>query len=187
MDWNSYQTELQTTLGRMSGIDEKIEGLVDRIKNLYDCGGILLVAGNGGSAADAQHFVAELVGTYSDRERRGLPAIALTSNTSNLTSIANDFDYESVFSRQVEAFRNLPCLVLGITTSGNSPNIYKAFQESSRYAQHEQFALLGKTGGICKDFDNILVPSNHTGVIQTVHNMVYHTVCDQLDQLYKGQ
>ena len=187
MDWNEYNIELNTTLGRMQGFDEQINGLVGRIKDMYDRGGMLLVAGNGGSAADAQHFVAELVGTYSDRTRRGLPAVALTSNTSNLTSIANDFDYESVFSRQVEAFRSIPCLVLSITTSGNSPNIYKALTESAGYDHHEQFALLGKTGGICKDFDNIIVPSSHTGVIQTVHNMIYHTVCDQLDKIYKGQ
>lgn len=185
MNFEDYKRELELTLSKMPNIDRDIASLVNRITNTYDKGGLVLVAGNGGSAADAQHFVAELVGTYSDRSRRGLAAIALTSNTSNLTSIANDFDYESVFSRQVEAFRNQPCLLIGITTSGNSPNIYRALAESAGYDHHDQFALLGKTGGVCKDFDNITVPSHHTGVIQTVHNMIYHTVCDELDRLYK--
>jgi len=187
MNFKDYKRELDLTLSKMSNADNDIASLVQRITDTYDKGGVVLVAGNGGSAADAQHFVAELVGTYSDRSRKGLAAIALTSNTSNLTSIANDFDYGSVFSRQVEAFRHQPCLLIGITTSGNSPNIYNALQESSKYLTHEQFALLGKTGGVCKGFDNITVPSQHTGVIQTVHNMVYHTVCSQLDRIYRGQ
>ncbi len=144
-------------------------------------GGRILVAGNGGSAADAQHLAAELSGRYL-KERKALAGIALTTDTSALTAIGNDYGFDFVFSRQVEALGRPGDLFIGISTSGNSPNIVKAV-ESAKELGLKTLGLLGRDGGKLKGLvdDALVVPSTVTARIQEVHQMVYHFWCEALD------
>ena len=144
-------------------------------------GGRILVAGNGGSAADAQHLAAELSGRYL-KERKALAGIALTTDTSALTAIGNDYGFEVVFSRQVEALGRPGDLFIGISTSGNSPNIIKAV-ESAKELGLKTLGLLGRDGGKLKTMvdDALVVPSSVTARIQEVHQMVYHFWCEAID------
>jgi D-sedoheptulose 7-phosphate isomerase len=138
--------------------------------------------GNGGSAADAQHFVAEIVGRFK-LERRGLPAIALSTDTSILTAIGNDYGFDKVFSRQVEALASPGDLVIGISTSGNSPNVLLALQ-LARQAGCSTVGLLGKDGGSIKDVCDLalVVPTNDTPRVQEGHITIIHIVCDLLEK-----
>lgn len=141
----------------------------------------ILLCGNGGSAADAQHIAAELTGRYKT-ERRGLPAIALTTDTSALTAIANDFGYDKVFSRQVEALANKGDLVIGISTSGNSANILLALEQAKSIGC-PTLGLTGNSGGkmntLCDI--NLVVPSNNTPRIQEMHILFGHILCQIVD------
>ena len=152
----------------------------DTIKN----GNKVLLAGNGGSAADAQHIAAELSGRFV-KERKALPGIALTVDTSALTAIANDYGYEHVFSRQVEAFARPGDLFIGISTSGNSQGILNAF-DAARKAGCATLGLSGRDGGkmngIC-DL-NIVVPSSTTARIQEMHILIGHILCKAVDNLF---
>jgi D-sedoheptulose 7-phosphate isomerase len=145
-------------------------------------GNKLLVMGNGGSAADSQHFVAEIVGRFK-MERRALPAVALTTDTSILTAIGNDYGFESIFSRQVEALAAPGDVVIGLSTSGNSPNILKALN-SARDRGCRTIGLLGKDGGSIKAACDLalVVPSTDTPRIQEGHITVIHIVCDQVEK-----
>jgi D-sedoheptulose 7-phosphate isomerase len=156
--------------------------LADTLKE----GGKLLVMGNGGSAADAQHFVAEIVGRFK-LERRALPAVALTTDTSILTAIGNDYGFEAVFSRQVEALAAPGDMVVGISTSGNSPNVLKAFQ-LARERGCRIVGLLGRDGGSIKDVCNLalVVPSDDTPRIQEGHIAIIHIVCDLVEKALFG-
>ena len=151
--------------------------------------GKVLACGNGGSAADAQHFAAELVGRF-EMERMGLAGIALTTDTSALTAIANDYDFNRVFSKQVEALGRSGDVLLAISTSGNSANIIAAIE-----AAHERdmrvVALTGKDGGqiahILQDQDILLnVAHPRTARIQEIHILLIHAICDGIDQLLMG-
>jgi D-sedoheptulose 7-phosphate isomerase len=141
----------------------------------------ILVCGNGGSAADAQHLAAELSGRYL-KERRALAGIALTTDTSALTAIGNDYGFDQVFSRQVEALGRPGDLLIGISTSGNSPNVIRAV-ESAKELGMRTLGLLGRDGGRLKVLvdDALVVPSPVTARIQEVHQMVYHFWCEALD------
>jgi D-sedoheptulose 7-phosphate isomerase len=152
------------------------------IKNSLANGGKLLLMGNGGSAADAQHIAAELVGRFK-KERKALPAIALTSNTSTLTALGNDYEYNIVFSRQIEAFVRKGDVVVGITTSGNSENVVRALKLANEMGA-ATIGLLGNQGGKAKDVVNvaIVVPSNDTARIQEVHITIGHIICEILEQ-----
>lgn len=147
-------------------------------------GNKVIFMGNGGSAADAQHLAAELVGRFT-RERKGLPAIALTTDTSILTAIANDYGYDQVFSRQVEALAQKGDVVVGISTSGNSPNILKAMAE----AGNKGCILIGFSGGKGgKLYENtdlcITVPSVVTARIQEMHILIGHVLCDIVEEYF---
>ena len=141
----------------------------------------ILLCGNGGSAADAQHIAAELTGRYKT-ERRGLPAIALTTDTSALTAIANDFGYDKVFSRQVDALANQGDLVIGISTSGNSANVLLALEQAKSMGC-ATIGLTGNSGGkmnaLCDI--NLVVPSNNTPRIQEMHILFGHILCQIVD------
>ena len=146
--------------------------------------GKILTCGNGGSAGDAQHFSSELLNRF-ERERPGLPAIALTTDSSTLTSIANDYRYEDVFSKQVQALAHSNDLLLAFTTSGNSPNIVSAIEAAHR-KEVPVVLLSGKDGGTAasnlKGADiEIRVPSDSTARIQEVHLLVIHCLCDLID------
>jgi D-sedoheptulose 7-phosphate isomerase len=159
-----------------------IAEMVELLVQTFNRGGKLLVMGNGGSAADAQHFVAEIVGRYK-MERRGLPAIALSTDTSILTAIGNDYGFDKVFSRQVEALASPGDLVVGISTSGNSPNVLLALQ-LARKTGCSTVGLLGKDGGSIKDVCDLalIVPTNDTPRVQEGHITIIHIVCDLLEK-----
>lgn len=144
-------------------------------------GNKILAAGNGGSAADAQHFAAELVGRFK-KERIGLPAIALTTDTSALTAIANDYGYDFVFSRQVEALGSEGDMLLMFSTSGNSANLVKA-AEASRAKGIRTVAFLGNDGGKLKALADIVIVVQHndTARIQEVHQVLYHILCQEIE------
>ncbi|UCD12561.1 MAG: D-sedoheptulose 7-phosphate isomerase [Nitrospinaceae bacterium] len=151
---------------------------------IYDSlqgGGKLLLMGNGGSAADCQHIAAELVGRYK-KERAALPAIALTVDTSSLTAIGNDYGFDAVFSRQVEALARPGDVLLGISTSGNSENILRAFQRANEM-QVTTIALLGKGGGKAHGQARLalVVPSADTARIQEVHITIGHILCELIE------
>ena len=153
-----------------------------------DClksGGKILIFGNGGSAADAQHIAAELVGRYKV-ERKGLPAIALTTDTSAITSIGNDFGYNHIFDRQVEALANKSDVVIGISTSGKSENIINALKVASKL-NCITIGFSGQDGGEMNEICNInlVVPSEDTPRIQEMHIVIGHTICHLIDQEYK--
>ena len=150
-------------------------------------GGKVLVMGNGGSAADAQHFAAELVGRFL-RERRALPAIALTTDTSILTAVGNDYGFETVFSRQVEALARPGDVVIGISTSGNSPNVLRALQ-AARKIGCSTVGLLGRDGGQIAPLVDIslTVSSMDTPHIQEVHAMIVHILCDLVERQVCGE
>ena len=140
-------------------------------------GGKVLAFGNGGSAADAQHFAAELVGRYR-RERRALPAIALTTDTSTLTSVANDYGFDEVFSRQVEALGKAGDVALAISTSGSSPNVLRAVEAASSLSI-ATIGLSGRDGGPLADSCEVSLVVSHeeTPRIQEVHAVVIHLLC----------
>ena len=166
-------------------ISRAISTLVASLTN----GGKVLVCGNGGSAADAQHFAAEFTGRF-ERERPGLAGIALTTDTSALTAIGNDYSFDAIFSRQVEALGNPGDVLIGISTSGNSANVMKAIE-----AAHEQemfvIALTGKGGGeivsmLGEGDIHIMVPHERTARIQEVHLLSLHCICDGVDHVLFG-
>jgi len=142
----------------------------------------ILIAGNGGSAADAQHFAAELVGRYGF-DRPSLPALALTTDTSNLTAIGNDYGYDHVFSRQLEGMGVEGDLFIGISTSGNSQNILNAFT-SAKAKGITTVALTGRDGGkMAKVADyTLIVPSDATPRIQESHLLIEHMICDAIEK-----
>jgi len=146
--------------------------------------GKILSCGNGGSAADAQHFSAELLNRF-ERERPGLAAMALTTDTSTLTSIANDYDYNQVFSKQVRALGHAGDVLLAISTSGNSPNVMAAI-DAAHERQMNVVALTGRNGGkmtaqLGAEDVHICVPSQVTARIQEVHLLCLHCLCDAID------
>ena len=151
--------------------------LIDR----YEAGNKLLVAGNGGSAADAQHIAAEFVSRFN-YDRPGLPALALTTDTSILTAIGNDYGYDQLFRRQIEANGQTGDVFLGISTSGNSPNILMAL-EAARLKGITTIGLTGASGGKMRDLcDHCLcVPSDDTPRIQEAHIVIGHTLCAMVE------
>ena len=144
-------------------------------------GGKILIMGNGGSAADSQHIAAEIVGRFK-KERKGMPAIALTTDTSIITSVGNDYGYDYIFARQIEALCRPEDLVIGITTSGNSANVVNAMQAAKEIGA-TTIGLTGGSGGklnaIC-DF-NLIMPSSVTARIQEAHIFVGHSLCEILE------
>jgi len=153
-------------------------------------GGKILSCGNGGSAGDAQHFSSEMLNRF-EMERPGLPAIALTTDSSTLTSIANDYSYDQIFSKQVSALGQQGDILLAISTSGNSTNVNRAI-EAAHDREMQVIALSGKQGGdmaplLTSDDVEIRVPSDSTARIQEVHLLAIHCICDLVDHQLLGQ
>ncbi|HIJ95096.1 MAG TPA: D-sedoheptulose 7-phosphate isomerase [Desulfuromonadales bacterium] len=182
--------QLQSHREMISAIEREmtpqIAELVSLMIGTFKKGGKLLVMGNGGSAADAQHFVAEIVGRFK-MERPGLPAVALSTDTSILTAIGNDYGFEKVFRRQVEALAASGDLVIGISTSGNSPNVQSALELAREKGCHT-VALLGKDGGTIKRVCDLalIVPCYDTPRVQEGHITIIHIVCDLLEKSLFG-
>lgn len=151
------------------------------LQNCIKNGGKILLCGNGGSAADAQHIAAEIVGRFK-KERKGMPAIALTTDTSILTSVGNDYGYDYIFARQIEALCRPEDLVIGITTSGNSANVVRAI-EAAKSIGATTIGLTGGNGGkltaICDH--NLVMPSNVTARVQEAHIFIGHCLCEILE------
>ncbi len=166
--------------------DEKLVALIAEVAqacvDVYRNGKKTMLAGNGGSAADAQHIAAELVGRYGF-DRPAISSIALTTDTSNLTAIGNDYGYDKVFSRQVEGVGSEGDLFFGISTSGNSQNIVNAF-ESAKAKGITTVALVGRDGGKMGQMADyaIIVPSNATPRIQESHILIGHIICDIIEK-----
>ena len=166
-------------------MQELLPLVVDAAKlctNSLKSGGRVLICGNGGSAADAQHIAAELSGRFK-KERTALAGIALTVDTSALTAIGNDYGFEKVFSRQVEAYGREGDALIAISTSGNSKNVIEAIK-SAKNLGLKIITLTGKDGGEMKNLGdiNIVIPSNNTPRIQEMHIMVGHMICALIDE-----
>jgi D-sedoheptulose 7-phosphate isomerase len=169
----------------------ELPALLERVVGtMHEClrtGGKVLACGNGGSATDAQHLVAELVGRFRE-ERRALAAIALTADTAILTAVGNDYGYERVFARQVEALGRAGDVLLAFSTSGNSPNVVQAAQTARRLGC-VVVAFTGARGGELASHADVLVkaPSNTVARVQEVHTLCSHAICDALDALIGTQ
>jgi D-sedoheptulose 7-phosphate isomerase len=161
-------------------IEKACQLITSTIKN----GNKVLIAGNGGSAADAQHIAAELSGRFV-KHRKALPGIALTTDTSALTAIANDYGYDYVFARQVEALAQPGDLFIGISTSGNSEVVLRAFSTAKEVGCNT-LGLSGRDGGKMNGLCdlNIVVPSNVTARIQEMHILIGHILCQAVDDLF---
>jgi D-sedoheptulose 7-phosphate isomerase len=181
----NFEASIKVKQSAMTELAPRIALAADTLDVALRAGGKILSCGNGGSAGDSQHFSSEMLNRF-ELERPGLPAIALTTDTSTLTSIANDYDYSQVFSRQVFALGNSGDVLLAISTSGNSANILAAVA-----AAHDMdmrvIALTGSGGGRTRDLlttrdVEICVPAESTARIQEVHLLVIHCLCDLVDQ-----
>ena len=181
-EFESHQQTIQKVSETMSNDLEIASKLV--VETLKS-GNKILLFGNGGSAADAQHIAAELTGRYKT-ERRGLAGIALTTDTSALTAIGNDYGYDRIFDRQVEALANKGDLLLGISTSGNSQNVINALKLGQELGC-KTLGFSGRDGGkmnkVCDI--NLIVPSDNTPRIQEMHILFGHTICQIIDESFK--
>ncbi|MCZ6516208.1 MAG: phosphoheptose isomerase [Gammaproteobacteria bacterium] len=181
----SLETKRDAMASIIPAIAEAGQLMVDSLRN----GGKILSCGNGGSAGDAQHFSAELLNRF-EIERPGLPAIALTTDSSTITAIANDYAYQDIFSKQVQALGGAADLLLAISTSGNSPNVVRAV-DAAHEREMKVVALTGRDGGAIlgaletTDVE-IRVPAERTARIQEVHLLVIHTLCDFIDSALFG-
>jgi len=175
------------SISRLKGVVPEIKAAARLLVATLRAGGKVLICGNGGSAADAQHFAAELVGRFR-KERNALAAIALSTDSSVVTSLANDYSFSQIFARQVEALGKPGDILVAISTSGNSPNV----MEASRRAREmgiKTMGLLGNAGGqLFKDCDlAVVVPSRDTARIQEGHGVVIHILCRLVeDELFPG-
>ncbi|MDD4151407.1 MAG: D-sedoheptulose 7-phosphate isomerase [Candidatus Gracilibacteria bacterium] len=162
--------------------EQKLEEIINLIKKTFEEGNKLLIAGNGGSAADSQHWAAEFISRYK-LERKSLPAIALSTDTSALTAIGNDYSFDKVFSRQVEGLGNTGDIFIGLSTSGNSKNILEAMKVAKEKGII-CIGLLGKDGGLIKGLCDysLIVESNDTPRIQETHLVIYHTICEEVEK-----
>ncbi|CAD6548017.1 Phosphoheptose isomerase [Paraburkholderia hiiakae] len=185
-----FRDSAAITLAAMETLAVPIAAAVDTMFAALANSNKILACGNGGSAANAQQLAAELIGRF-ERERPGLPALALTTDASVITAVANDYAYEQVFAKQVRALGQPGDVLLAITTSGNSVNVLAAIQEA-----HERemvvIALTGKGGGdvngVLADTDiQLCVPSERTARIQEVHLLTLHCLCDGIDAMLLGE
>jgi len=182
-----FQRHLETIQAVMGSMEEKLEKASALVVEALKRGNKVLLCGNGGSAADAQHIAAELTGRYKT-ERRGLPGIALTTDTSALTAIGNDYGYDRVFDRQVEALANEGDLLVGISTSGNSANVISALTLAKSLGC-ATLGFSGRDGGKMNEVCdiNLIVPSDDTPRIQEMHILFGHIICHIIDETFLSQ
>ncbi len=184
-----FDASIETKHAAKEILADPIAAAVELMTTAFSAGNKILSCGNGGSAADAQHFSAELVCRF-ERERPGLPAVALTTDSSALTAISNDYHYDEVFAKQVKALGQAGDVLLAISTSGNSANVVRAI-EAAHAKGLTVVALTGRDGGhIARLLQNndveIRVPSNSTARVQEVHLLTIHCLCHQIDELLFG-
>jgi len=185
-----YLDDVSHTLQRM----QADEGLLECVESARECigaslasGGKVLIAGNGASAAHAQYFASQLVGSFNKSKRRALPALALTTDTSFITAWSNDVGFESVFAREIEALGNAGDVFIALSTSGNSPNIIAAVVEA-RERGLTVVCLLGGDGGALRGRAGceIIVPSSSTQQIQDAHQWILHSWCEALPRCLRN-
>ncbi|VVE02440.1 phosphoheptose isomerase [Pandoraea anhela] len=184
-----FTDSVETKLAARDALVDPIAAAADVMVEALANGNKILACGNGGSAADCQHFAAELVGRF-ERERPELPAIALTTDSSILTAVGNDYNFDVIFSKQVRALGQEGDVLLAITTSGNSGNVLAAIEAAHERGMHV-IALTGKGGGKVNDalweLDvHICVPAERTARIQEVHLLTIHCLCDLIDSMLLG-
>ena len=186
-----FNHSAQTALASGESLADDILRASEAMLDTLDNGGKLLLCGNGGSATDAMHFSAELLVRFQ-KERKALPAVALVSDTATLTATGNDYDFDQIFSRQIEALAASGDHLVVITTSGNSPNILNAVAASREKGGVRVTALTGRDGGALasmldqEDYE-LRVPSDSTARIQEAHAIIIHCFCDLIDQHYCGE
>ena len=170
-------------ISNLTSLTPEIRKVVDKIATCLNNGKKIILFGNGGSAADAQHIAAELIGKFK-LKRQSYPALALTSNTSIITAISNDFSFTSSFSRQCESLVSNNDVVIGISTSGKSANVRKALLVSKKKGAYT-IGLLGNRGGTIKKIVDapLVVESNSTPRIQEAHRVIYHIICEQVEEI----
>jgi D-sedoheptulose 7-phosphate isomerase len=173
--------EHQAVMSQLENLLPLVEQAAVRIQDTLARGGKVLFMGNGGSAADSQHMAAELVGRYQ-ADRRALAAIALTTDTSNLTSISNDYGYSMIFSRQLEALCQPHDVVIGISTSGNSENVIKGIEVANKIGAYT-IGMSGQTGGKLAVMTDLCfcVPSTTVARIQEAHAFIGHSICELVE------
>lgn len=186
----NFQDSISTKQISVDLLSEPLSVAAQMITQCLLGGGKVLSCGNGGSAGDAQHFSSEMLNRF-EMERPGLPAVALTTDSSTLTSIANDYSYDQVFSKQVSALGQQGDILLAISTSGNSTNVNRAI-DAAHDREMQVIALSGKQGGdmaplLTADDIEIRVPSESTARIQEVHLLAIHCICDLVDHQLLGQ
>lgn len=187
---DSYVKEkISESIDLKNSLFERTNYIIDIANKIVECyhnGNKILICGNGGSAADAQHIAGELVGKFK-LNRDPLAAIALTTDSSIITAWSNDKSFEEIFSRQVEALANSGDILFGISTSGNSPNVVNAFKKGNLSGTYN-ISLTGEGGGKLKELSNICfdVPSTDTPRIQEAHELIYHIVCDLVEKKIFG-
>ena len=184
-----FSESAQLKLKAVDALAEPISRAIEIMVRCLLANGKILACGNGGSAADSQHFAGELLNRF-ERERPGLAAIALTTDTSTLTAIANDYDYEQVFSKQIGALGQAGDVLLAISTSGNSKNVIRAIA-AAREREMRIVALTGRGGGgigklLGPEDADICVPNSQTARIQEVHLLTLHCLCDGIDSMLLG-
>ena len=184
-----FNDSAQLKMDAATGLAPQIAAAAELISQSLLADGKILACGNGGSAADAQHFAAELVNRF-EMERPGLAAIALTTDSSAITSIANDYDFSVIFSKQVTALGHADDVLLAISTSGNSRNVLEAVT-AAHGREMRVVALTGNHGGLMGELlgagdVHICVPSRHTARIQEVHLLIIHCLCDAIDRMILG-
>jgi len=179
---NKHIQEHNDVLDSISQFGESIEKVANIFLSCLEGGGTIFWCGNGGSASDSQHLAGELVGRFVD-ERKPLKSIALTADSAVMTCIVNDYGYEHIFSRQIEALGVKGDVLVGISTSGNSENVIHAFEIAKQHGI-TTIGLLGKGGGKCASVSNqsIIVPSQSTARIQEMHILIGHILCDLIEE-----
>ena len=185
MSFSNSKDNMINTLGAIDSkkMDSEIQDLAKKIMKAFDTGGKVLICGNGGSSAEAEHFVAELVCKF-EVVRKALPAMTLHSNIPTVTAIGNDFSFNNIFSRNLEALGNKNDILITMSTSGNSQNVINVLQMAKKMNIYT-FSLLGNDGGKMKTLsnDNFIVKSNIVSTIQEIHLIFLHALCVDIDKL----
>jgi len=187
---NQFQESIAAKQAALTTLSQSIEAAVRAMTACLAAGGKVMACGNGGSAADAQHFAAELLNRF-EKERPPLAAVALTTDSSTLTSIANDYAFDQIFAKQVAGLGRQGDVLLAISTSGNSPNVLEAIKVAHVLGVRV-VALTGKSGGtigseLGSDDVHLCVPHERTARIQEVHLLILHCLCDGIDALILGE
>ena len=172
----------QEAVDGVLALEPALQQAAQRIQQTFSDGGVVYACGNGGSAADAQHFVAELTGRY-DRDRPGYPAVSLTTDSSALTAIANDYGFEAVFARQLESLGRVGDLLVAISTSGNSANVVKAVEYAKANGIYT-IGLLGRDGGALAGLVDLplTIGVQQTARVQEAHILILHLLCEAFEK-----